>query len=127
MLDPLDPYNREEALTTCMQTPNMEGWDTVMNILEKVKSGEISKVTIHFASLDTVPWILNNLSLEDHKFIEHISETCLLIMSSDTNWIGYSDEEEVWGSESDQEIDQNHILDDVRHVPKPEHMAQRYF
>ena len=77
--------------------------------------------------MEKILLVINTLSLEDHKFIEHISETCLLIMSSDTNWIGYSDEEEVWGSESDQEIDQNHILDDVRHVPKPEHMAQRYF
>ena len=107
-----------------MQTPGMEGWDTVMNILGKVKSGEVLKVTIHFASEDIVPCILNNLSIEDHKFIEYISEKCLLIMSSDTDWIEYSDEDEIWESESDQEVNNNHSLDDVRYVPKPERIAQ---
>ena len=95
----------------------------VMNILGRVKSGEISKVTIHFASPAIVPWILNNLNFEDHAYIEYISETCLLLMPSDTEWIDYSDEE-VWESDSDQGTDHNYLLDDERDVPEPEPRAQ---
>ena len=104
---------------SCTSEPEME---VVRKVIDQIKMGHMTgEVTVHFDTTETCLEIIDELSLNEHTYVEVIGLNQILLGESGTNWTLDSSEEE-WSCNEDTAEERRIVnvqLDLNNHLPPP--------